>query len=53
MPQNLRCSIQTVPLNLLSHVSPVGLTAITDITLLVVPPKLKAIEGVILVVFDA
>ena len=51
-PQNLRCAVQTMPLNPFSDVGPAGLTAATDIAFLIVPPKLKAAEGIVFVVSD-
>jgi hypothetical protein len=40
-------------MNSFPHIRPIRLTAVADIKVLVVPPKLKAAERPILIVFDA
>ena len=43
--------IQELDLGIVGH-GPAGLTAATNIMLLVIPPKLKAVEGIVFMVPD-
>jgi hypothetical protein len=45
VPQDTRRSVETASLDLLSDVGPMGLAAVAEIELFVVPPELKAAEG--------